>query len=313
MNRRRPNHRDRLGPSTTLAQTDVGAYDPPRVQAHRPVKRWEERQDEALGNQNALLNAWQQMSESLGGLLVLTRANAPGDAIGTGTQLIGANGANQRTFPANYQSIAVTNFSGSSMTVAAAPPASQAPSVGAGVYVIPSGCYRMVPLRGTVVTVYGAPGASYDLTAYSKPRPMDFANIGAGAGFSQTATPANPAAGANLSVVLSPTLPVLIQAVQFALTTSATVANRQGALVIGGSTFTSPVLQPASQAGVGYLFAPGVGVTTVNPGPGGTVAFAIPAGIILPPGAAITTAVVALQAGDQISGAAILYQPQPPV
>jgi hypothetical protein len=174
---RRRQHRDPERASTMLPQSDVGRMDPPRVAPHRPVKRWEERQGEAIANQTALLNMWQSASESLGGLLALTRANAPGDAIGTGTELINAAGANQRGFPGNFQAVALTNFSGFSMTLAAAPAQSQAPSVGPGIYVVPAGCYRVVPLRGAVVTVYGPPGAAYDLTAYSKPRPMDFASI----------------------------------------------------------------------------------------------------------------------------------------
>jgi hypothetical protein len=176
---RRPRqHRDPDNASTMLPSSDLGRFDPPRVEQHRPVKRWEERQSEALANQNALLNMWQQTAESIGGLLALTKANAPGDALGTGTELIGAGGANERRFPGNFQSVAVTNFSAGTLVVAAAPAQSQAPSVGPGVYNVPAGCYRVVPLRGSVVTVYGIANAAYDLTTYSKPRPMDFASAG---------------------------------------------------------------------------------------------------------------------------------------
>lgn len=311
MRRTRQGHRDALTPSTTLPQTDLGAYDPPRVPAHRPVKRWEERQGEALANQTALLNAWQQMAESIGGLLVLTRANAPGDAIGTGSQLIGPAGVRHWTFPANFQSVAVANFSGSPMTVAAAPPQSQAPTVGPGVYVVPAGAYRVVPLRGAVITIYGPAGAPFDLTTYSKPRPMDFAAIGAAATQpSQTVTPANPAAGANFAAVLSASTPTLVQAVQYTLTTSVAVANRQGGVLLAGSPFVSPATQPASIAAA-YAFQPGVAETSGAVGAGQTVTYPLPPGIVLPAGGAVASDILNLQAADQISGIAILFQLQP--
>lgn len=289
MRRRRPEHRDALTAATTLPQTDIGAYDPPRVSAHRPVKRWEERQGEAIANQTALLNAWQQMSESLGGLLVLTRANGPGDALGTGTLLIGPNGANQRVFPGNFQSVALCNFSPAPMTLAAAPPATQAPAVGPGVYVVPAGCYRVVPLRGNVVTVYGTPGATYDLTTYSKPRPMDFAAIGS-SGTATAVAVANPAAGAQFNY--APAVPFLVNSISYTLTTDAVVANRFAGVTIGGiGPVRQTTAQPATNV-VAYSWFPGAPLTaTLEAIPGGPY----------PAGTAIASSVAAMDPGDQIS------------
>jgi len=288
--RRRPG-RDRQESSTTLPQSDLGRFDPARVQAHRPVKRWEERQDEAIANQTALLNMWQQMSASLGGLLVLTRANAPGDALGTGTELIGPNGANQRGFPGTFQSVAITNFGSTAMTLTAAPAQSQAPTVGPGVYVCPAGCYRVIPLRGTVVTVYGAPGASYDLTTYSKPRPMDFASIGQPTASSVVV--GNPAAGAEFTY--TPASPYSVVGIAYTLTTSAAVANRFAGVIVGGMPIIETTAQAATAADT-YGFFPGAPITALTmPIPGG----------LFPAGTPISSVVTALQAGDQISAIAL--------
>lgn len=290
--------------STTLPQSDIGQDDPPRVAAHRPVRRWEDRQGEALANQTALLNMWNQMQESIGGLLVLTRANAPGDAIGTGTELIKANGANERGFPAGFQSVACANFSASPMVVAAAGIQSQPPTVGPGVYIVPAGAYRCVPLRGNTVTIYGTPGSTYDLTTYSKPRPMDFAAIGSQMQSSPAVVPVgNPAAGAQFSANPSPNAPFSIVSVAYTLTTAAAVANRvAGVLVAGLGSFNS-FTQTAS-ASFGYGFFPGA--------PQATGVAPIPAGPF-PAGTLIASDVTGLQAADQISGISISvleYGPQ---
>lgn len=311
--RRTRQHRDKTTASTTLPQSDLGRLDPPRVTAHRPVKRWEERQGEAIANQTALLNMWQQASESLGGLLDLARANAPGDAVGTGTEVIGAAGANQRGFPANMQAVALTNFSGSPMVLTAAPAQSQAPLVGPGVYIVPAGCYRVVPLRGAVVTVYGVAGSSYDMTAYSKPRPMDFAAIAQNPSASTLVTVANPAAGANFSANPSPNAPFSVEAVMFTLTTSATVATRVALLNLAGNIQALPYgVQTASEV-VPYTFAqlPAPSATVVAAIPGDTGA--LPANLVLPPGSTVASGVVLLQAADQISAISLLIntlQPQ---
>jgi hypothetical protein len=246
---RRPRQfRDPDQASTTLPSSDIGRLDPPRVTPHRPVRRWEERQHEGLANQNALLNAWQQMAESLGGLLVLTRANAPGDAIGTGTLTINANGANERKFPANFQSVAITNFSGSNMTVAAAPAQSQAPSVGAGVYVIPGGTYRIIPIRGAVVTVYGTPGSVYDLTTYSKPRPMDFAGLGG---------------SAPLGGVLVPALTTTSQTVNLTGQSLARLVVVQSVTAVAGGSL-QVTINAVTPSGYVYPLLVGLAVTAVS-------------------------------------------------
>lgn len=289
--RRRLERRDPETASTMLAQSDVGRLDPPRVHDTRPMKRYQEKRQDLEAMQTAVLSALTQTALSIGGLLDLMRANAPGDAIGTGSQIIKAAGVNERLFPAGFQSVAITNFSGSPMVVAAAPAASQAPLIGPMVYVVPAGCYRVVPLRGAVVSVYGVVGANYDLTTYSKPRPMDFASIGSLAGGNPAVVAVgNPAAGANFNAAPAAG-PFTIVGIGYTLTTSATVANRTAGVQVGGIVAAVNAPQAASLA-VAYSFFPGAAETaTTAPIPGGPFAA----------GTAIASLVANLQAGDQIS------------
>lgn len=131
-------------------------------------------------------------------------------------------------------------------------------------------------------------------------------NVAAPPTAQQTATPGNPAAGANFNTVLNGTYRATIAAVQFTLTTSATVANRTAGITYDGMTFNAGVAQTAGLVET-YSFYPGAALTTVLPATGGQLTVPIPAGLSLNPGAAIASAIGGIQAGDQISAITIIY------
>lgn len=119
----------------------------------------------------------------------------------------------------------------------------------------------------------------------------------------------NPAAGANFNATLSNTQYATLLQVQYTLTTSATVANRQAGITANAVIFQSPMTQPAGIAAT-YTFAPGLPVSSGVAAAGSVNTYPIPSGLIIPPGNLVNSNILNIQAGDQISAITIIYAVQ---
>lgn len=138
-------------------------------------------------------------------------------------------------------------------------------------------------------------------------QPLQGTDHGLVYGHHRTVTPAQPAAGANLGIVVPGEGAWIIRTVRFQLVTSAAVANRQVQLAVSDGQqeylrVATGAQQVASLTTV-YTFGPGLGTVT---GPGTAVATAsLPAGLVLYPGFVLSTVVAAIDVADQISGVAL--------
>jgi len=121
-----------------------------------------------------------QIATSLGGLESLEKASAAGDVLATVAVVIPAAGFWHHQWAYNFQAVSVANFSPSLLTVHAANPMSQAPTVGSGVTRVRGGMLRTFAARNNTLTVYGAPGATFDVTVYARPRVPASSRAGSG-------------------------------------------------------------------------------------------------------------------------------------
>lgn len=124
-----------------------------------------------------------------------------------------------------------------------------------------------------------------------------------GPGFIRNIIPANPAAGADIINTVPPNARWRPIAFQYALVTSAAVANRVSAIVLtdGAAAFFQNNQPPAQAASttVVYNWSTLTNQTAVVLG---QVLTPFPAGVLLEPGWQINTVTNAIQAGDQYSG-----------
>lgn len=151
----------------------------------------------------------------------------------------------------------------------------------------------------------------FPLDFHTRVGAVQVSNLAAAAATASPAVqaPANPAAGADITYTVPAGVTQQLQTVEFTLTTSATVANRQIILIIDDGThelwrIIVPVTQAASLT---YVYAFGgttndAAVRTV--GANNEVLSELPA-ITLAAGYRIRTSTVNLQAGDQFSAIAI--------
>ena len=102
----------------------------------------------------------------------LTRGNLVNHVLYSGTVVVGAAGYVSIDFAIPMASVMI-QASGTFgyVTVAAAPPASSAPTSGAGVVAVGPDAMLSVPLTGTVLTVYGTAGDLVYLGVWSRAQP----------------------------------------------------------------------------------------------------------------------------------------------
>lgn len=118
----------------------------------------------------------------------------------SGTRTVDAGGHASLSFPVTYASVFVDNSDGpADVVVASSPPQGAAPGTGPGVWIIPAGATRTVPLAGRVLTVYGTSGQTVGLVVGRRPvDPAAAPSAGGSAG--SLAAPVQvpePAAGAD--------------------------------------------------------------------------------------------------------------------
>lgn len=247
--------RNRLAPSRTpgLVQSDLGRDDPPRVVPSREPTGWQQRQATAEAHQVAMLNAWNQMAVSLGNILDFARAPAPGDVLAQITHVIPASGVITRTFPVEFAAVMVANSSTGILTISSQPPMSQAPSKGTGVVVVPPGISRTMPMRGTVVTIYGPVGSTFDFVVFSKPRDPSTGGLTSSSGSSSGVVPS----GVLVAAGATTTQTVQLSSISFTrLVVVLSITGGAGSvqLVISGispSGYVYPLLNPTAVSGVG--------------------------------------------------------------
>jgi hypothetical protein len=297
--------------------TDVSTQIPD-PSTHRPERRWETRAREQELAQTEAAALLEQMAASMGGILAFMEAPPVGDVLVQTTRIMPAAGFDTLQWKAVAQAITVANLSGQLMTVHADAPnvSGQAPPAGVGVFNVFPGIMRTVATRAHSITVYGAAGSVYDVTAYARPRdPSASAVVGDPSTLLnfQVLQPANPAAGADLVISPSPSKPWRPVALYATLTTNATAGLRQVALeltdavpnvwlkkTVNGTQTVSLAYSYGWVAGGGSSDDPQAPILT-------TVESLLPE-LWLPAGTAVRTLTTNLQAGDQWSGLYLLYR-----
>ncbi len=119
-----------------------------------------------------------------------------------------ANGQASGQHRLPFASLAVTSFSGSQLTIAAAPPAGSAPGPGPGVTQVAPRGFRVLNARAYAWSVYGgSPGDLVDIQAFSRPQPPAAAPAGASAPVASLfafGTQTGPLAGTNIASMVAP-------------------------------------------------------------------------------------------------------------
>lgn len=165
--------------STDLSAT-VDGKAPPRVHQRLTPKHWQQREIQRDEQTTALLNVLNQMAQRLGGILALDQAAAKGDVLAARSVLIGAAGVRETSWKQAAASVVVANHSPGDVVVTSAVSQSQAPLVGTGVFRVPAGIVRVLPMRGTAVSIYGLAGALVDVVALARPREPYSGMVGPG-------------------------------------------------------------------------------------------------------------------------------------
>jgi hypothetical protein len=295
MRRHRPTHQE-----PGVIGRDIDPEGPVPTQ-HRNPKGWEQRARQRQDQTLQMMALLRQLTAHMGGILTLAKAPPLNDVLGQMSQFIPANGVLQKGWSQNFESVTVTNFGTSQVTVTAQGLQSEAPSVGSGVAVVPAGVERTLQLRGLSVNIYGTPGSLVELVAYSRPRPPQASPCVSGAS-AQLVPVATPAAGAEFSVSPSPNSPFNIVAAQYTLATSATAGSRDPGLAIGPLFAWSDATQAASLTTT-YSWWPG-SVATVG---GATVGPGIPPGPF-PAGTIVASNIFAIEPGDQVSAITLMIE-----
>lgn len=104
------------------------------------------------------------------------RAAVVNDTLTTETVVIPASGVVERTYQGGYGSVTIANPGAGSVTVSSSSGGDPAkpPTSGVGVFVVPTGRFATLPLRGHSLTIYGTAGATVVLSVSAKPLPPAF-------------------------------------------------------------------------------------------------------------------------------------------
>ena len=91
-----------------------------------------------------------------------------------GVVQLDANGQHTRSFEVPFAALTLANFGAATLVGVTAPPAAQAPGPGPGQVQVRTNTARTKSLAGTILTLYGTPGAMVDLTVHANPQPPAF-------------------------------------------------------------------------------------------------------------------------------------------
>lgn len=173
-----PKGRGRM--DTQLISRDLSATAPPTVETPKREPNWERRQREHDERQARVMNLFEQMAASMGGILAVSKAPPLNDVLLQGAYTLGAGGVWARTWPQPFAAVAIANLGAEAITVSSAIAATGAPKAGAGVLVVPSGIFRVVPMRGTSLTLYGTATGAFDIAVFIRPRTPQAGSCGTG-------------------------------------------------------------------------------------------------------------------------------------
>ncbi len=144
--------------------------------AAKRERSWDKMREREAQEELEFRTTMLQMSQSIGGIFSLLKAPPINDVLASMSGVIGADGNGKafftRTFSQSFSSVFFENISASELVVAAGPPSpdGNAPGRSQGVFWVPAGYYRVVPLRGTAFTIYGPIGSNFDITVYARPQ-----------------------------------------------------------------------------------------------------------------------------------------------
>jgi hypothetical protein len=218
---------------------------------------WEEKQAAQQESQRQLMALFEQQEASLGGILSLLKTPPAGDVQAQLAGVIPASGFYVLVWPVRYRSVALANLSPALMSVGHSATGGNPPSLGAGVTRIPPGRFRAWSASGDSLTIWGAPGASFDLVVYLRPRPPSSGPCGIAGGL--VALPAGTVATATSPVFATAGLTAL----GVVLNVSAVSGGETVAVALYGlssSGYLIPLATIAAQGAVGAYF------TDVGPG-----------------------------------------------
>lgn len=95
------------------------------------------------------------------------RVFAPAEAMMIETVVLDAAGGAERSWHGQYRAVMISNGSGGAVVIAEGPRQNATPGIGAGVVNLAAGQSGVLPLRGHILAIYGAPGASVTLAVYA--------------------------------------------------------------------------------------------------------------------------------------------------
>lgn len=159
---------------TGAISTDIATTLPPSVDNDRSERYWERRKREISEDQAYVVGLLEQMARSMGGILANTQAAPLNDVLRQGTYQIPSSGVWVAHWPQAFSAVAIANGGSAThpLTVSSQQPTpgGTAPKVGNGVFVVPSGYFRVVTMRGNNLAVYGNAGTYFDVAVYIRPR-----------------------------------------------------------------------------------------------------------------------------------------------
>jgi hypothetical protein len=124
-------------------------------------------------------------------LLVLQlRGMSLNDVLATETAAFDDQGVIVRDFTVPFASVSVGNATGSEVIIVSDPPQQSAPTLGAGVVIVPAGASVTVPIAGTVLTFYGPTAKRITFSVFSKVQGPAFA--GGDGGDASAGVPTEP-------------------------------------------------------------------------------------------------------------------------
>lgn len=153
--------------------------------AHRE-RAWERRAERKESEAVMSASVVEQMLASIGGLqsVLLAAVNNSVLASISATILGTDNGFKTWDWKENFASIAFSNLSAGELVLQAGPASPSGAPPGrassGGVIWVPAGYARVVSMRDSAITVYGATGQSFDFVAYTRPQPPAWGPCGQG-------------------------------------------------------------------------------------------------------------------------------------
>lgn len=114
-------------------------------------------------------------------LTAFLRGQAVNSVLFSGLAVLDANGQHCFSADVPFATLAVANLAaggGTTVTVAAGPPALGAPPVGAALWRVPPSAAMVFPLTGRDFTIYGAVGQVLNIAVFTALQPPSFASFG---------------------------------------------------------------------------------------------------------------------------------------